>query len=74
MGAAMPVAKDLVQVDDATSTIVVPHWGITLRTLFGAAVEAWPDAKPGECRAYSVYLKGKCIGIINVQQTTHSKE
>ena len=40
----MTFQKQRVEVNAVNRTIDVPHWGITLRTLFGAAIEAWPKA------------------------------
>lgn len=64
----MPFQKQRVEVNAVNSTIEVPHWGITLRTLFGAALEAWPEGQPGERRAFTVLLKDKEIGTIHVQK------
>lgn len=60
--------KSRVEVNDVNSTVSIPHWGITLRTLFGAALEAWPDGKPGERRDFRVFHKDKQIAVIQVQQ------
>lgn len=60
--------KHRVAVNDGNSTIEVPHWGITLRTLFGAALASWPNPQPGESREYSVQHKDKTIGAITVRQ------
>lgn len=57
-----------VEVNDVNSTLSVPHWGITLRSLFGAALANWPDPKPGERRSYTVLHKDTPIGIVHVQQ------
>lgn len=57
-----------VTVNDVNSTITVPHWGITLRTLFGAALATWPDAQPGGRRQYTVLHKGAPIATLSVQQ------
>jgi hypothetical protein len=73
----MAFQKQLVDVNTANSTISVPHWGITLRTLFGAALAAWPEAQPGERRAFTVLMKDKEIATIHVQKhltPTTSKE
>lgn len=64
----MPVPKQRVEVNTVNSTIDAPHWGVTLRTLFGAALDAWPEATPGERRAFTVRYKDKDIGVINVQK------
>ena len=57
-----------VEVNAVNSTITVPHWGITLRTLFGAALDSWPEARPGESRAFTVLYKDKAIATLNVHQ------
>lgn len=58
---------DLVLVDDETGVVDVPHWGITLRRLFGACLAAQVNPEPG-ARQYVVRLKGAPIAIINVRQ------
>lgn len=58
--------KSRVTVNTVNSTITIPHWGITMRTLFGAALEAWPGA-PGESRQFAVQYKDKAVATINVQ-------
>lgn len=60
--------RELVEVNSVNSTIVIPHWGITLRTLFGAALAAWPGATPGERRSFTVLHKGAPIAVLAVQQ------
>lgn len=60
--------KRAVTVNTVNSSVEVPHWGITLRTLFGACLDAWPEAKPGERRDFSVRFKDKEIGVIHVQK------
>jgi len=67
-GAAMSTADDSIAVNTVNSTVTVPHWGITLRTLFGAALEAWPEGEPGESRDFAVILKGKHIADIHVKK------
>ena len=62
-----------VEVDDAASTVTIPHWGITLRTLFGACIDAWTDGKPGESREYQVQYQDKTIGAIRVRQHNQSQ-
>lgn len=64
--------KSRVEVNTVNSTVSIPHWGITLRTLFGAALEAWPDGKPGERREFAVFHKEKQIAVIQVQQHNDS--
>lgn len=58
---------DTIRVDDAAGTVDVPHWGITLRTLFGACLAAQPTPPPS-MRQYTVRLKSAEIGTINVKQ------
>lgn len=60
--------RERVEVNDVNSQITVPHWGITLRSLFGAALEAWPNPQPGERRDYTVMHKEKAIAVLHVQQ------
>lgn len=64
----MTFQKQQVEVNTVNSSINVPHWGITLRTLFGAALAAWPEASPGERRDFTVHYKDKEIGTIHVQK------
>lgn len=64
----MSAAKTRVVVNTVNSTIETPHWGITLRTLFGAALDAWPEATPGERRPFTVIYKDKEIATITVQK------
>lgn len=61
------VMEPLVVCDD-TSTITVPHWGITLRRLFGAALASQPNPIPGQRRRYNVLFKDTHIATIYVQQ------
>lgn len=56
------------QVDAANRTIEATHWGLTLRVLFGAALAAMRDAKPGERRPFTVNHKGKPIATLYVQK------
>lgn len=62
------IDREPVVVNDVNSTIVVPHWGITLRTLFGAALASWPDPQPGDRRQYTVLYKDAPIATLNVRQ------
>ncbi len=64
----MTIINRRVEVNDVNRVVTVPHWGITLRTLFGACLEAWPDGKPGESREYQVQYQDKTIGAIRVRQ------
>lgn len=57
-----------VTVNDVNSTIVIPHWGITLRRLFGAALASQVNPVPGERRQYTVLHKDAPIATISVQQ------
>lgn len=60
--------REPIEVDDATSTIVTPHWGVTLRTLFGAALASQTNPIPGSRRDYTVLHKGAPIATIFVRQ------
>lgn len=60
--------KDRVEVDDARSELTIPHWGITMRTLFGAAVAGWANPQPGQVRQFTVRHKDAHIATINVRQ------
>lgn len=64
--------KNPVDVDAAASTITVPHWGITLRTLFGSALAAWPEGGPGESKQFDVHHKDTHIATITVRK--HDQE
>lgn len=59
---------DEIEVNPVNSEMTVPHWGITLRTLFGAALDAWPEGKPGDRREFKVVMKDKEIATIHVQK------
>lgn len=59
-----------VVVNNDTATITIPHWGITLRRLFGAALSSQVDPVPGERRQYTVLHKDAPIATIFVQQHT----
>lgn len=59
------IEKTRIAVNTDNSTIEAPHLGVTLRTLFGAAVAAWPGA-PGQTRPFTVQYKGKDIATLNV--------
>jgi hypothetical protein len=63
----MKQTRTPLEVDGANRTIEAKHWGYTLRTLFGAALAASTDAKPGEKRAFTVRMKGKPIATLYVQ-------
>lgn len=57
-----------VTVNSVNSVICIPHWGVTLRTLFGAAIAAWPDPTPGACRDFRITYKGADIALLHVKQ------
>ncbi|OWT55246.1 hypothetical protein [Candidimonas nitroreducens] len=59
---------DPVLVNPVNHTVTIPHWGITLRTLYGAVLAAWPHPAPGELQRYTVLYKGAPIAAINVRQ------
>lgn len=61
-------APEPVEVDDVNSTITVPHWGITLRRLYGAALASQTNPIPGSRRDYTVLFKGAPIATIFVRQ------
>lgn len=56
------------KVDQVRRTIDAPHWGYTLRTVFGAAANAIADALPGEQRTFTLRMKGRPIATIQVQK------
>lgn len=60
--------RDPVQVNSVNRTITVPHLGITLRVLIGAALNNWPSPVPGERREYDVLYKRAAIGTLRVKQ------
>ena len=62
------------EVDGTTRTIKAKHWGYTLRTLFGAALSASADAKPGERRMFTVLMKDKPIATLYVQKHENKTE
>lgn len=64
----MSTQKEPVEVNDVNSTITVPHWGITLRALFGAALSSWENPQPGQTRQYQVQYKDATIATVNVRQ------
>lgn len=59
--------KSRIEVNTVNSIITIPHWGVTLRSLFGAALDAWPG-EAGETRQFSVHHKDKAIAVINVRK------
>lgn len=59
---------EAIEVNDVKSEISIPHWGVTLRRLFGAALQAQTTPLPGELRQYAVRHKGAHIATLNVQQ------
>lgn len=64
----MATGREPIDVNATTRTIDAPHWGVTLRTLFGAALSTFGDARPGERRMFTVRLKGKPIATLHVQK------
>lgn len=66
------MARARIEVSTVKNEVAIPHWGVTLRTVFGAVLEAWPDAAPGECRDFKLIHKDKDVGTIHVRQ--HSIE
>lgn len=60
--------KDRIAVNAVKSEVHIPHWGVTLRTLFGAALDAWPEGQPGERRDFTVIHKEKAIAVFHVQK------
>lgn len=57
-----------VVVNDVNSTVTIPHWGITLRRLYGAALAGQENPVPGQRRRYTVLHKDAPIATIFVQQ------
>lgn len=57
-----------IKVNAVNNEVHIPHWGVTLRTVFGAVLDAWPDAAPGECRDFKLIHKDKDVGTIHVRQ------
>lgn len=66
--------KEPIIVDSEKRTLAIPHWGVTLRSLFGAALRTWPHARPGQSRQFDVLHKGAVIGSITVRQHNDLKE
>lgn len=64
--------RDRIEVNTVNSEVHIPHWGVTLRTVFGAVLDAWPDAAPGERRDFKLIHKDKDVGTIHVRH--HSIE
>lgn len=60
--------RDVIEVCHETQTIYMPHWGLTMRTLFGAALRTWPDPVPGERREYTVVHRDAPVATLYVQQ------
>lgn len=58
--------KTRIDVNTVNSQLMIPHLGVTLRTVFGAAIEAWPGT-PGERREFTIIHKGKAVGVLHVQ-------
>lgn len=63
--------RDPVTSDGATVTI--PHWGITMRHIYGVALSSWPDRQPGQVKKFSVSLNGVEIATINVKEHDNSR-
>lgn len=57
-----------IEVDQDLRKIYLPHWGITLRTLFGAALSTWPNPEAGERREYTVIHRDAPVATLFVQQ------
>lgn len=68
MSEVIEAAPEPVEVNDVNSTITVPHWGITLRRLYGAALASQPNPIPGSRRDYTVLFKDTPIATIFVRQ------
>lgn len=64
----MSITRLPIEVDTDGASVTVPHWGITLRRLFGAALDAWPDAPPGATRDVDVIYKGAHVATLHVRQ------
>ncbi len=62
------LVREPLTVNGVNRTITVPHLGITLRVLFGAALSSWPNPQPGERRDYSVVHRGACVATLHVKQ------
>lgn len=60
--------RSRIEVNTVNSQAVIPHLGITLRTLLGACLEVWPEGKPGESRQFAVRYKEKEIAVLNVRK------
>ncbi len=56
-----------VQVNMGLRTVTIPHWGITLRRIHGAVVQAWENPRAGEVREFSVKLDGATVATIYVK-------
>lgn len=64
----MSSIRERLTVNTVNSTIITPHLGITLRTLLGAALESWPERKPGEHRQFLVEYKNATIATLSVKE------
>lgn len=60
--------KDPIVADYAAGTIEVPHLGVTLRVLMGAALASWPVRQPGQRRKFTLNYRGARVGSITVRQ------
>lgn len=60
--------KEPILVDQEARTLAVPHLGVTLRTMLGAALATWPDPLPLEVREYTVRYKNAAVATLNVRQ------
>lgn len=60
--------REPILVDYDRGTLVVPHLGVTLRVLMGAALAEWPDPQPNERREFAVKYKGVRVATLSVKQ------
>lgn len=60
--------KAMILTDPDKRVLEVPHLGVTLRTMIGAALSAWPDPNPNERRSFRVQYKGTTIATLKVKQ------
>lgn len=60
--------REPILVDYDRSTMVVPHLGVTLRVMIGAALADWPSPQPNQRRVFSVVYKGVNLAQLSVKQ------
>lgn len=64
------MTRDPILVDFDKRVMVVPHLGVTLRVMLGAALAQWPDPQPNDRCELTLVYKDTAIGTLRVRQYT----